>query len=102
MEFFRECFKQAAVAAGVGESTPYDLRHGGASGDAAHGETMSTIQGRGRFKQLTSVQRYKKHGLMQQAYSTSSPETRAFANWCYQNVELMLAKLERILPIPYM
>ena len=60
-------FSSAARAAGLGNRSLYGLRHGGASEDGASGVPLPSIQKRGRSKTYSSVTRYNKSGLLQEA-----------------------------------
>ena len=64
-EHYVPVFKKAASEIGLPELVPYQARHSGASIDAAGGHrSLPEIQRRGRWKTLSSVQRYEKHAQL--------------------------------------
>ena len=75
-EFFNRELAVECKKLGIEKATAYDLRHGGASDDAAAGVELLKIQKRGRWQQFISVRRYEKHGLLQESLSLLGPAKR--------------------------
>ena len=79
-------FASAARAAGVGDRTLYELRHGGASDDGGAGTPLAEIQKRGRWKTYSSVTRYSKSGLLQESRAQLSEHVLRFLLTCEANL----------------
>ena len=79
-------FSSAARAAGVGNRTLYELRHGGASEDGGAGTPLQEIQKRGRWKTISSVTRYNKSGLLQEARAQLPEHVLRFLLTCEANL----------------
>ena len=59
-----EAFSKAIQIAGFGSRTLYELRHGGASDDAAAGASMLYVQKRRRWASDKPARRYAKEGIL--------------------------------------
>ena len=89
---YSRLFRRACIAAQVPDAVPHQLRHGGASADAA--ETTMTpdqIQGRGRWGHQKSVARYMKPGRYLRELSKSSAQQKDRASSLPNTLKHMIA-----------
>ena len=88
-------YMTSASDAGISQlgSTPYCLRHGGASHDALTGRrTLSEIKDRGRWLSDKSLQRYKKAAAAQKQLQLMGPAAVEYGNWVNDNLELLMTQ----------
>ena len=74
---FLELFHLARAAAQVEPAHPHQLRHGGASADAMHGNTDAALMERGSWSSTRSVARYRKPARYIRLLSLLSASQRA-------------------------
>ena len=86
---------------GVAEICSYQLRHSGASHDAAMRlRSLAEIQRRGRWRAQSSCRRYEKGGRVTEQLRALKPHIRAHAVACAQSIERVVRGLQPPLPPP--
>ena len=75
---FPENFRRASNNIGI-EAVPHQMRHPGPSLDLAKGvRDITSCQKRGRWATMTSLERYEKHGRLNDTWRLLSPATQAY------------------------
>ena len=90
-----DLYMTSASDAGITQlgSTPYCLRHGGASHDALTGRrTLSEIKDRGRWLSDKSLRRYKKAAAAQKQLVLMGPAAVDYGKWVDDNLEMLMIK----------
>jgi hypothetical protein len=89
---WRRRFISAAAEIGLPHSMLYQLRHSGASLDAAlRLRSIQQVQQRGRWASFSSVRRYEKGGRLAEQANMLSPALRVRANYVSKRLDTMLA-----------
>ena len=87
MEDYRKNFIKAGQQLGLGETHPYQLRHGGATEDLTSGRRdHNAVKSRGRWKTDGSVRRYAKSGKVQQLLGKMSRIQLNYCHWAEKNM----------------
>jgi hypothetical protein len=89
---WRRRFLSAAADIGLPHAMLYQLRHSGASLDAAlRLRSIQQVQQRGRWAAFSSVRRYEKGGRLAEQASALSANQRARASYVMTHLDTMLA-----------
>jgi hypothetical protein len=91
--------KKCSEELGLPAITGYNMRHGGASADAAAGDSLDEVQRRGRWKAASSCKRYEKRGLLQEALSQMPTQVRMWCTVVTQNVDHYIRAPHQLPPI---
>ena len=84
---YLEIFSRAVSRMGL-KAVPYQARHSGPSIDRAQGaRTQAECQKRGRWRSMKSLQRYEKHGRLNESWRDIGHEAQLFGRQCEAAIE---------------